>query len=507
MHAAAAAANVASGVERAVELVASSGVGVRAEPLRPLTDEQAAAVRAQLREMRSEPLAATQRAAMRAGTVLGMSWQGVELLLELCDLRLRGDTMGAVVRAVVLPLTRAGDDDAHGGEDTRDPAHRGEDLRAAASPPRASPPRGCALLELLLGVSRDGVPLVGRVSRFHSYAWAEPLQSTLRALRAHLVRADERASVYLWWDIFCQSQWEAAQVERTFDVAVSQCDALLLSVPDPSRPIATSRVWVLFEVMSAVVARKPVDVLVNPLALGSGAAAYVNDDELDVRRAQATRPEDRAHILALVRERVPGGAQALNEGVRRVVVRGFLRASMRRRAAAGFVESARHAHELRAVVSCELPARGGALEARGLPATSGPAARGVPLGWTAATVATPLDATAPLDRTAHAGRALLCVRGGSTFAKKATAARDAGAVALIIINEQGAPMPTRVRANDNEALPVVMLDSANGEPILRACAAAQGGGGDGMRLSVRYEHNDLGGVGIHGETIKALQRL
>ena len=146
-------------------------------------------------------------------------------------------------------------------------------------------------------------------------------------------------------------------------------------------------------------------------------------------------------------------------------------------------------------------------QARGLPATSGPAARGVPLGWTAATVATPLDATAPLDRTAHTGRALLCVRGGSTFAKKATAARDAGAVALIIINEQGAPMPTRVRANDNEALPVVMLDSANGEPILRACAAAQGGGGDGMRLSVRYEHNDLGGVGIHGETIKALQRL
>lgn len=484
----------------------TGGVGVRAERIVALSAAKVSAIRRQLRDMRSPALAQAQREEERAGVVLGVSWLCIELLLSLCDLRARGDDIGAIVEAVVLPLTAGGADEPAGAEARHAPpvgAVDCSDSQRRAIESSGGQGGGCSLLELFIGLSHSGSPLVGRMCRFHSYAWGEPLQSTLRALRGHLVRQEERRSVYLWWDLFCQSQWHRADVQATFDRAVSQCDGLLLSIPNPARPIATGRVWVLFEVMSATVAGKPVEVLVNPLALGSGSSASVNEEDLDVSRAQATRPEDREHILSLVEQRVLGGAQALNEAVRRVVVRGFVKASMRRRAAMGaaFSQPLRQTHELSAIVSCRL-ADGSTIEARGLPATSGPAAHGVPLSWTSACIASPLDARLPLDKTACRGRVVLCVRGGNTFERKASIAQGAGAVGLVIVNEASSAMPTRLRIIDGATISVALIDAAEGVAMLRAGAGAQG-----ISISIRYEHNDLGGIGIHGETIKALQNL
>lgn len=506
--------------------------------LQPLSEERVRRVERALDAQRNGALAAEQRRQLLAGTELGVCWLGVELLLDLCDLRARAEPTAHVVACVVRPLTQ-----------------------------RAQ----CELRTLLLGVRALGLPVLGPATDFHSYTWLEPFRETLRAARGALGRKADQRSRFLWWDLFCQNQWAPGDVEGAFRGAIAQAERLLLSVPNPARPLAIGRTWVLFEVMQAVVSGTPVEVIVNPLAPG---ALRADVDALDVRRAMATRPEDRVRILQLVEARVPGGAPALNSTVRRVVVRGLAAVALRRRAAHGLGlsrdSSGKWTHPLVARVRCAA-LRGGVggsdrvlLDALAVPAASGPSVRGVPLPEVPLAVASPFLADAPLRQADARGRAVLCGRGGCSLADKALAAQGAGAVALLIGNTPDTPLVSRLLPAQDEAdgphtlqIPVVMVDAETSAALARACwqqqqqrelleqlSQRQRSGGGGARrsrtperaeradaspgalpprgrpiasgagrpgasvvVSIVYEHADLGSHGVDAQLIKAVQAL
>mmetsp|Transcript_11314 Transcript_11314/g.13706 ORF Transcript_11314/g.13706 Transcript_11314/m.13706 type:complete len:364 (+) Transcript_11314:56-1147(+) len=191
----------------------------------------------------------------------------------------------------------------------------------------------CQLVDLFDGIMINGASVVAEMNCFHSYTWKQPLQDTLRSLRGGgIVSETELTKSYLWWDLFCQNQHIVEDVIGTFDKAVRQCEKLVMTVPEPSNPVALQRVWCLFEVMSAVTLKKDVVIYCNPHAklLDIG-------QEVNIRTASATVPEDKDMILGLVEERVEGGLDGLNKIVGDVLLEGMGKARMTRNMATAMV--------------------------------------------------------------------------------------------------------------------------------------------------------------------------
>lgn len=181
----------------------------------------------------------------------------------------------------------------------------------------------CQLIDLLRGVKVDGVPVVGRMNTFHSYTWMEPLQTTLQTLRCSIISEKDLREQYFWWDMFCQNQHIVGDVKATFDASVSQCSMVKFSLPDFGHPHAATRVWCLFEIMTAVVKRKELKVICNPLTSKGNL-----DDDLDIRDAQATVASDKEMILGWVEEKVEGGVDALNREVKQALTKGMTEAAV-----------------------------------------------------------------------------------------------------------------------------------------------------------------------------------
>ena len=250
---------------------------------------------------RDAGLEKTQREIMVKGEkVLGVNWLGVEAFLKEAGMLKCQHPMGWVISNVVKPICAA---------------------------------QKCELIELFFGVKYDGSPVVGEANWFFSYTWAEPFQSTVQTFRSNLFSrsADEDplADRYYWWDMFCQNQHIVKDVQGTFDKAITQINDLAVSIPNPSSPKAVSRIWCLFEIMSAIDNKKKVQVYVN---LADRSAAQANVPEIDAHNAEATVESDKEMILKLVESRISGGVEALNKAVFSALRDGLVQALVMRSA-------------------------------------------------------------------------------------------------------------------------------------------------------------------------------
>mmetsp|Transcript_17753 Transcript_17753/g.21547 ORF Transcript_17753/g.21547 Transcript_17753/m.21547 type:complete len:376 (+) Transcript_17753:132-1259(+) len=249
-----------------------------------------------LETLRNSDLAEEQKA-QRNEVVLGVNWLGVELFARLTGLMGKKpcrEEVQWIVNNVVIPITSSTEEE---------------------------------ILEMMFGVEIAGVPVVGVMNTFHSYTWGEAIQDTLKSVRGSLIGDKQTETKYFWWDIFCQNQHHVGNVVETFDTAVNQCSDFAMTIPDPSNPRALRRVWCLFEVMTAEVKEKKIEIMCNPTLHIKNA-----DSEIDIREAGATIPEDKPMILGLVEERIEGGAEALNTAVRKILVLGMHRARIMRKA-------------------------------------------------------------------------------------------------------------------------------------------------------------------------------
>lgn len=232
--------------------------------------------------------------AAKGEKVLGINWLGVEAFLKEAGMLKCKHPMGWVITNVVKPIC-----DNH----------------------------KCELIELFFGVMYDDCPVVGEANWFFSYTWAEPFQSTVQTLRSNLfsksAEEDPLADRFYWWDMFCQNQHIVKDVQGTFDTAITQVSNLAVSIPNPAAPNAVTRIWCLFEIMSAVENSKPVTIYVN---LSDHSAAQANVPEINVQEAQATVESDKEMILKLIDSRIKGGVEALNTAVFKALRDGLVQA-------------------------------------------------------------------------------------------------------------------------------------------------------------------------------------
>lgn len=263
--------------------------------MKPERDELVKNFKSALDDMRDAKLEKAQREVAVAGEkVLGVNWLGVEAFLKEAGLLRCQHPMGWVITNVVKPICES---------------HQ------------------CELIELFFGVTYDESPVVGEANWFFSYTWAEPFRSTVQTFRSNLFSrsADEDplADRFYWWDLFCQNQHIVKDVQGTFDKAITQISELAVSIPNPSSPRAVTRIWCLFEIMSALDNNKKIQVYVN---LTDRSAAQANVPEINAQDAEATVEKDKETILKLVESRIEGGVEALNTAVFKALRDGLVQA-------------------------------------------------------------------------------------------------------------------------------------------------------------------------------------
>jgi len=158
--------------------------------------------------------------------------------------------------------------------------------------------------------------LVGKADYFVSYAWSGGVGDTMEALTKHF---EGKSDPFLWMDVAMVDQHAAATVHVDFRVLAStfgdslrKIGAALLVLTPGEKPIAIERSWCCFEWVSIKQSKipfqfcvKPKDVekLINRMEQGMGSANF-NDlfAGINVEKAEAKSPSDKAAILALMKE-------------------------------------------------------------------------------------------------------------------------------------------------------------------------------------------------------------
>lgn len=124
--------------------------------------------------------------------------------------------------------------------------------------------------------------------------------------------------------MFCQNQHIVGNIQETFKKAIQQVKSLAISIPNPSDPVAATRIWCLFEIMSAIIGNKDILVFCN-------AAADVKDasvPKVSAAEAQATVETDKEMILDLIARDVKGGLEELNMRVGKALKQGLIQAEV-----------------------------------------------------------------------------------------------------------------------------------------------------------------------------------
>lgn len=214
---------------------------------------------------------------------LGISLRGIFSWIKAVggEGRLGGLTTTEVVRGFLMPQTAS---------------HRGESYCEA----------------------HDADASVQRATVFVSHAWSHVFLDFVDALANREAPED-----FYWIDFFCNCQHAAPARPfewwaTTFASAIAAIGrtTLVVGFADP-KPL--SRAWCLFEIMSS--ARNEFSVAISSAESGAFADALAADPaacierlaKIDLRRAEASKPEDKAAIFAAVADGV--GFDALNERV------------------------------------------------------------------------------------------------------------------------------------------------------------------------------------------------
>jgi tetratricopeptide (TPR) repeat protein len=185
--------------------------------------------------------------------------------------------------------------------------------------------------------------LVSRANLFISHAWRYKFLAVVSALRQFLASNKNKQgtpeTVYVWFDLFTNSQHESTCVIRpfswwsgTFLNAIKSIGWLLLVLEPSDNPVIFTRVWCIWELYCAYVSGCRIDAGMSEAELGrfhrrilldSQSCDWDFDQErsnffamvahIDIRAADAMRPSDKAQIFAVIEGTV--GFHALNSTV------------------------------------------------------------------------------------------------------------------------------------------------------------------------------------------------
>ena len=199
--------------------------------------------------------------------------------------------------------------------------------------------RRCRYVEL------DGcVSEVGPADVFISHAWGATWGNIVGAI-AGILDPDTR----VWLDLFAVRQWPGNDADLDFTGVVKRCKSFIVVIPSLStlrdrdsfftrRDLALLlpledrnrlpflRYWCLVEIAEAIRQGMPVVCMGGSGIRGADGVHFSYDNNMlviasqciDVESAEATNPDDKAK-LALILQKVPGGAQGVNRLIRRLL--------------------------------------------------------------------------------------------------------------------------------------------------------------------------------------------
>jgi hypothetical protein len=153
--------------------------------------------------------------------------------------------------------------------------------------------------------------------------------------------ADQRdQAAFFWIDVFCKNQHAPAPAMQEFRSSI-QAPGCCVVAMSPVRALAVTRIWCLYEIWTASILegvqiiptycsgeyaelmagtldeinqKSSVDVILRTLR-----RAVHDELRVDILQATATRPEDIATIMDLIREQCEGGVEKLNGVIEDVV--------------------------------------------------------------------------------------------------------------------------------------------------------------------------------------------
>ncbi|KXZ41996.1 hypothetical protein GPECTOR_227g503 [Gonium pectorale] len=169
---------------------------------------------------------------------------------------------------------------------------------------------------------------VGPTSYFVSHAWSYTFSDLVSLVERHYEgladteRGKKFVPVYYWVDILAVTQHFAGDFkdhpDSDFPGVIRASKAVLFTMYPWRSPIAPTRVWCLFEALTAVQSEGvELDVLLDTGGskdTGVGTVLTVASS-LDVRAAQASVPSDKAYIMGCIRDGV--GVEAFNAILRK----------------------------------------------------------------------------------------------------------------------------------------------------------------------------------------------
>ncbi|KAG2431289.1 hypothetical protein HYH02_013420 [Chlamydomonas schloesseri] len=169
-------------------------------------------------------------------------------------------------------------------------------------------------------------PPATKLSAFASHAWGTPFQQLWLGLQSW-------KQTDFWIDIFHKNQWQSVAVHDLSDNLRLSGRVALVVFPFP-QPLVLTRVWCLFEIMTALQLDVPIKLCCSPASFNGfwkamrdkgGSYASITPEilaeveALDVSTAQATVPADKDMILDMIRNSI--GIGDMNKQVKELFVK------------------------------------------------------------------------------------------------------------------------------------------------------------------------------------------
>lgn len=174
---------------------------------------------------------------------------------------------------------------------------------------------GSSTVSMLLKKGRH-LDQIGPANVFVSHAWKYVFLDVVRALKSYFCEAEQSQDVFIWFDLFCNNQHNAAALPfawwtNTFSASIERIGRTVMILSPWDAPVTLRRAWCLFEVYCTVEKNAAFDVAMcddeeaDFLSALTDGKSYAKFGELiagiDVEQSEAFKDSDKDMIFAAVR--------------------------------------------------------------------------------------------------------------------------------------------------------------------------------------------------------------
>ena len=174
---------------------------------------------------------------------------------------------------------------------------------------------GSSTVSMLLKEGRH-LEKIGPANVFVSHAWKYIFLDVVKALKSHFCEEEQSQGVFIWFDLFCNNQHNAATLPfawwtNTFSASIERIGRTVMILSPWDAPVTLRRAWCLFEVYCTVEKNAAFDVAMcdheeaDFLSALTDGKSYAKFGELiagiDVEQSEAFKDSDKDMIFAAVR--------------------------------------------------------------------------------------------------------------------------------------------------------------------------------------------------------------